>query len=113
MVRRRQTYEKGTYWIAYSLRARSKAATGLLEQGPERIANTNLDRSVMRKMVLSTLMAFPAILVCIILTIFRLGAFWHYFLLATFLVFTALTFVEVYLLGKEIREHGKPHEDFP
>jgi hypothetical protein len=79
-----------------------KTATGLLERGSENSADIDLDRSVMHRMVLSALLAFPAILVCIILTVLHLGAFWHYFFLATFLVFTILAFVEVYLLGKEI-----------
>ncbi len=58
-------------------------------------------------MVLSTLMAFPAILASIFLTVIRLGIFWHYFFLAIFLVFSILAFVEVYFLGKEIGKHRK------
>jgi ABC-type antimicrobial peptide transport system permease subunit len=85
--------------------AREKSATGIWKEVDGEIADIDLDRSVMRKMVLSTLMAFPAILVCIILSVLRLGAFWHYFLFATLLVFTILAFVEVYRLGKEIRGH--------
>jgi hypothetical protein len=81
---------------------RGKTATGLLEQVSENNADIDLDRSVMHRMVFSAVMAFPAKLVCIILTVLHLVGFWHYFCLATFLVFTILAFVEVYLFGKEI-----------
>ena len=92
---------------------RGKAATGLQEQGRVKIGDINLEHSVMHRMILSAMMAFAAVLVCVILTILRLGAFWQYVLLATLLLFAALTLVEVYLLGKEIQEHRKRHEDCP
>jgi uncharacterized membrane protein YdbT with pleckstrin-like domain len=85
--------------------AGEKTAEGLLKQAPEEMADVNLDRSLMRRMVLSALMACLAIAVCIILFILRLSAFWHYFLQVILFAFTILAFVEVYLLGKEIREH--------
>jgi hypothetical protein len=85
--------------------AGEKTAKGLLKQAPEEIPDVDLDRSLMRRMVFSTLMACPAILVCIILSILRLGAFWHYFLQLIFFAFTILAFVQVYLLGREIWEH--------
>ena len=85
--------------------AGEKTAKGLLKQTSEEIADVDLDRSLMRRMVLSALMACPSIVVCIILFILPLGAFWHYFLQVILFALTISAFVEVYLLGKEIREH--------
>jgi hypothetical protein len=80
----------------------SKTASRHSEQGSERIADIGRDRSVNKRLVLPTLMASSATLAAIILRILHLGAFWHYFFLATCLVFTILAFVAVYLLNKEI-----------
>jgi hypothetical protein len=88
-----------------------KRATDLLKQRLKKISDIDLDRSVMHRMVLSAAMALPAIVVCMILTILRLGVFWHYFLLTMLLIFTILVFVEVYRLGNEIRKHGRQHEN--
>jgi len=83
----------------------SETAGGHAGQVSEGLPDFDRNGSVIKRLVLATLMVFPATLVAIILKVFHLGAFWHYFFLVTDLVFTILALVAVYLLDKEIDGH--------
>ena len=90
--------------------AANKTGLGLQQQHSVTLSDIDRERSVMHRMVLSIVMAFPAIMAAMFVTILHVGMLWHYIWLTTCLVFSILALIEVYLLGKEIGQHRYPQD---